>query len=107
LPTRGVALDYDGSRLRRYGSNLRAIERAKQDGRWDQAYDSPGTSKVPADFQAALDENAKAKAFFATLNSANRFAILFRLQTAKKKETRSKRIEQFIRMLEKNEKLHP
>lgn len=88
-------------------AGLEAVERAKQDGRWDAAYDSPKGATVPGDFQAELDRNPKAKAFFATLNSANRYAILFRLQTAKKSETRTKRIEQFIRMLEKNEKLHP
>jgi uncharacterized protein YdeI (YjbR/CyaY-like superfamily) len=88
-------------------SGLLAVERAKQDGRWEAAYDSPSNSSVPDDFQAALDGNAQAKAFFATLNSANRYAIHFRLQTAKKAETRARRIEQFIKMLENNEKLHP
>jgi uncharacterized protein YdeI (YjbR/CyaY-like superfamily) len=61
---------------------------------------------VPEDFQAALDKNAKAKSFFATLNSANRYAILFRIQTAKKAETRARRIQQFVEMLERGEKLH-
>jgi uncharacterized protein YdeI (YjbR/CyaY-like superfamily) len=88
-------------------AGLEAIERAKQDGRWDAAYDSPSSATVPDDFQAALDKNAQAKAFFATLNSANRYAILFRIQTAKKAETRAKRIEQFIHMLENHEKLYP
>jgi len=88
-------------------AGLKEVERAQQDGRWDTAYDSPSRSTVPTDFQAALDRNAKAKAFFATLNSQNRYAILFRIQTAKKAETRAKRIQQFIRMLEKKEKLHP
>jgi len=62
---------------------------------------------VPADLQAALDQNSKAKAFFATLDSANRYAILWRVQTAKKTETRARRIEQFVRMLENHEKIHP
>jgi uncharacterized protein YdeI (YjbR/CyaY-like superfamily) len=62
---------------------------------------------VPGDFQAKLDHNARAKAFFATLNSTNRYAILYRIQTAKKPETRAKRIQQFIHMLENHEKLHP
>jgi uncharacterized protein YdeI (YjbR/CyaY-like superfamily) len=88
-------------------AGLEAVERAKQDGRWDAAYDSPGGASVPSDFQAELDRNAKAKAFFATLNSRNRYAILFRIQTAKKAETRAKRIQQFIRMLENHEKLYP
>jgi uncharacterized protein YdeI (YjbR/CyaY-like superfamily) len=88
-------------------AGLAAVERAKQDGRWDAAYDSPSGATVPSDFQAALDRNEQAKAFFATLNRSNRYAILFRIQTAKKVETRAKRIEEFIRMLEKNEKLYP
>ena len=88
-------------------AGLQAIERAKQDGRWEAAYDSPSKATVPEDFQVALDRNAQAQAFFATLNKANRYAILFRIQTAKKAETRAKRIEQFITMLEKQEKLHP
>ena len=88
-------------------AGLKAVESAKQDGRWDAAYDSPRSATVPDDFQAALDQNAKAKAFFATLNSTNRYAILFRIQTAKKAETRAKRIQEFIRMLEQHEKLYP
>ena len=86
---------------------LQAVERARQDGRWEAAYDSQRESSVPADLQAGLDGNPQAKAFFATLNSHNRYAILFRIQTAKKAETRARRIEQFIAMLERNEKLHP
>jgi uncharacterized protein YdeI (YjbR/CyaY-like superfamily) len=76
------------------------------DGRWDAAYDSQSGAAVPADFQARLNKSTKAKAFFATLNSANRYAILFRIQTAKKAETRARRIDQFIDMLERKEKLH-
>ncbi len=85
----------------------RAIERAKENGQWEAAYDSQSKITIPEDFQAELDNNAKAKAFYGTLNSINRYAILFRLQTAKKPETRAKRLRQFIDMLEKNEKLHP
>jgi uncharacterized protein YdeI (YjbR/CyaY-like superfamily) len=88
-------------------AGLKAIESAKQDGRWDAAYDSQSKATVPEDFQAALDKNAKAKAFFATLKGANRYAILFRIQTAKKAETREKRIQQFIEMLERHETIHP
>jgi uncharacterized protein YdeI (YjbR/CyaY-like superfamily) len=84
----------------------KAIEAAKGDGRWDAAYASQKNISVPEDFQAALDKNEKAKAFFATLNSVNRYAILFRIQTAKKAETRAKRIQQFIEMLEKSEKIY-
>lgn len=87
-------------------AGLQAIEKAKQDGRWDAAYDSQSKATVPDDLQAELDRNPQAKAFFATLNSVNRYAILFRIQTAKKVETRARRIQQFIQMLEKNEKLH-
>jgi uncharacterized protein YdeI (YjbR/CyaY-like superfamily) len=87
-------------------AGLQAVERAKQDGRWDAAYDSPSSANVPTDFQARLSKSAQAKAFFATLDSANRYAILFRIQTAKKAETRARRIEQFTEMLERKEKLH-
>lgn len=88
-------------------AGLQAVEAAKQDGRWKAAYDSPGRATVPDDFQAELDKHAEAKAFFATLNSANRYAILWRIQTVKKAETRARRIQQFIEMLEKGEKLYP
>jgi uncharacterized protein YdeI (YjbR/CyaY-like superfamily) len=88
-------------------AGLAAIEAAKVDGRWAAAYDSPSKAGVPADLQAALDASPKAKAFFATLNSTNRYAILFRTQQAKKAETRAKRIKQFVEMLEKGEKLYP
>ena len=88
-------------------AGLAAVERARQNGRWDGAYDSPSSATVPDDFQAELDRNAEAKAFFATLKSRNRNAILFRLQTAKKAETRARRMQQFISMLEKNETLYP
>jgi uncharacterized protein YdeI (YjbR/CyaY-like superfamily) len=85
---------------------LAEIERAKADGRWEAAYDSPRTATVPEDFQAALDGNPRAKAFFATLKGSNRYAVLFRIQTAKKPETRARRIQQFIQMLEKHETVH-
>lgn len=88
-------------------AGLAEVERAKQDGRWEAAYDSHSAATMPDAFQAALDGNAEAKSFFATLNSANRYAILFRIQTAKKAETRTKRIQEFIRMLENHEKIHP
>jgi uncharacterized protein YdeI (YjbR/CyaY-like superfamily) len=88
-------------------AGLAAVERAKQGGQWEAAYDPPSTSTVPADFQAALDASAPAKAFYATLNSANRYAILFRIQNVKKAETRARKITEFIAMLERGEKLHP
>jgi len=86
---------------------LAAVELAKQDGRWEAAYDSQSTIEPPEDLLAALDANPKAKAFFATLNSANSYAILFRLQTARKAETREKRLRQFVEMLERGEKFYP
>jgi uncharacterized protein YdeI (YjbR/CyaY-like superfamily) len=92
-------------RMKRAG--LAQIERAKKDGRWEAAYDSPSSATAPPELQAALDQNARAKAFYATLDSQNRYAILFRIQTAKKPETRAKRIQRFVEMLENNEKLHP
>jgi uncharacterized protein YdeI (YjbR/CyaY-like superfamily) len=87
-------------------AGLKAVEAAKGDGRWDAAYASQKNISIPEDFQAALEKNKKARSFFATLNSVNRYAILFRIQTVKKAETRAKRIQQFIEMLEKNEKIY-
>jgi len=86
---------------------LAEIDRAKRDGRWDAAYDSPRTAAVPADLEAALAASARAARCFATLDSANRYAILWRLQTAKRPETRARRLETFIGMLERGELLHP
>lgn len=88
-------------------AGLKEIERAKLDGRWDAAYDSSSKATVPSDFQSALDGNVRAKVFFETLDSRNRYSVLFRIQTAKKAETRAKRISQFVLMLERHEKVHP
>lgn len=88
-------------------AGLKAVASAKQDGRWDNAYESASRAAVPADLQKELNKNARAKAFFATLNSVNRYAILFRVHNAKKAETRSKRIQEFVRMLAKHEKIYP
>jgi uncharacterized protein YdeI (YjbR/CyaY-like superfamily) len=87
-------------------AGIQAVESAKADGRWDAAYDPASTATVPDDLQAALDANPKAKEFFATVSGANRYAILFRVQTAKKPETRAKRIATLVEMLERNEKIH-
>lgn len=95
----------DSGRMRPAG--LAAVESARKDGRWDAAYDSQSAASVPDDLQAELDRNPAAKAFFATLNSRNRYAILFRIQTAKKAETRAKRIQEFVGMLERHETLYP
>jgi len=84
-----------------------AVEQAKRNGRWEQAYDAQSTASVPADLQQELDRNPEAAAFFATLNSVNRYAVLHRIQEAKKPETRARRIEKFVAMLERHEKLHP
>jgi len=92
-------------RMREAG--LRQVEAAKADGRWDAAYASPRAIEIPPDFQAELDAHPTAQAFFTTLNSANRYAFLWRIHTAKKPETRAKRIAQFIEMLDRGEKLHP
>lgn len=88
-------------------AGLAEIDRAKADGRWDAAYDSQRTAEIPNDLQEALDKNAKAANFFATLNSVNRYAILFRIQTVKKAETRARKIEQFVAMLAREEKIYP
>jgi uncharacterized protein YdeI (YjbR/CyaY-like superfamily) len=85
---------------------LASVELAKEDGRWDSAYDSQSMSTVPDDFQAALNENPKAKQFFETLNKANVYGFCWRVQTAKKPETRQARIEKFIAMLSNGERLH-
>ena len=82
------------------------VERAKADGRWDAAYASPKNIAVPEDLEAALAENPAAKEFFATLTGNNRYAILFRIQDAKRPETRARRIAKFVDMLSRGETLH-
>jgi uncharacterized protein YdeI (YjbR/CyaY-like superfamily) len=86
---------------------LREVERAKQDGRWDAAYDSARTSQIPDDLARALAGNKAAAAFFEALDGTNRYAILYRVQTAKKPETRAARIAKFVAMLAGRETLHP
>jgi uncharacterized protein YdeI (YjbR/CyaY-like superfamily) len=95
----------DAGKMRPAG--LAAVELAKADGRWEAAYDSPSKVTVPEDLAAALAANPRASAFFATLNAANRYAILWRVHTAKKAETRARRIADFVEMLARHEKLHP
>jgi len=87
-------------------SGLAEIERAKSDGRWDAAYDSPASAVVPEDLERALRRNKRAREFFATLSGANRYAILYRIQDAKRPETRARRIAQFVEMLARGETLH-
>jgi uncharacterized protein YdeI (YjbR/CyaY-like superfamily) len=88
-------------------AGLRQVELAQADGRWDAAYASQSTIEVPPDLEAAFEAHPAARAFFATLNSANRYAVLYRIHTAKRPETRAKRVEQLVAMLERGEKLHP
>jgi uncharacterized protein YdeI (YjbR/CyaY-like superfamily) len=88
-------------------AGLAEIERARQDGRWAAAYDSPRTSQVPDDLAAALAANRRAGAAFAELDGTNRYAILHRVQTAKRAETRAARIATFVDMLARGETLHP
>jgi len=87
-------------------AGLAEVERAKQDGRWDAATASPSTAEVPEDFLAALDASPAAKAFFATLNKRNTFAVYYQLHQAKRPETRARRIEKFVSMFERGETLH-
>ncbi|MFL5571736.1 MAG: YdeI/OmpD-associated family protein [Gemmatimonadaceae bacterium] len=91
-------------RMKRAG--LAEVERAKQDGRWEAAYDSASTATVPVDLQNELDRHPRAAEFFKTLDRTNRYAILWRVATAKKAETRARRIAKFIEMLEKGETIH-
>lgn len=87
-------------------SGLAEVVRAKSDGRWDTAYDGARTAVVPPDLQAALDARPEARTFFARLDGANRYAVLWRVQTAKRSETRSRRIEALVEMLARGEKIH-
>lgn len=87
-------------------AGLKQIEAAKADGRWAKAYDSPKAMQMPEDFLRQLAKNTKAQKFFETLNRANLYAIGWRLQTAKKPETREKRMKMLLQMLARGEKLH-
>lgn len=88
-------------------AGLAAVEAARADGRWDAAYDSPSAMKIPKDFQVALEKSPKAQAFFEGVNKANRYAILYRIHTAHKPETRATRITAIIKMLEAGNVFHP
>jgi uncharacterized protein YdeI (YjbR/CyaY-like superfamily) len=87
-------------------AGLREMERAKQDGRWEAAYESQSRATVPDDLQQALDANEAAQAFFNQLDSTNRYAILYRVHSARKPETRQKRIAQFVEMLAEKRKIY-
>ena len=87
-------------------AGLEAVEAAKNAGSWHAAYDSPKAAQVPEDFQFALDASPRAREFFQSLDGANRYAILFRIQTVKKADTRSRKIREFVAMLERKERIH-
>jgi uncharacterized protein YdeI (YjbR/CyaY-like superfamily) len=93
-------------RKKMHPAGLAMVEAAKQSGRWQTAYDKPADMKVPTDFLVALEKKPKAKAFFETLNKANTYAIAWRLQTAQKPETRQKRLQKLIEMMENGQSLH-
>jgi uncharacterized protein YdeI (YjbR/CyaY-like superfamily) len=92
---------------RMHAAGIAEIERAKGDGRWDAAYAGPATMKVPADLAAALAAEPKAQATFESLNRQNRYAILYRIETAKRADTRARRIAEFVAMLARGETIHP
>jgi uncharacterized protein YdeI (YjbR/CyaY-like superfamily) len=100
---KAVALIASG---RMKAAGLEAVAAAKKAGRWDAAYDSPKAAQVPEDFQEALDGNPRAREFFQALDGANRYAVLFRIQTVKRAETRARKIRDFVEMLERGEKIH-
>lgn len=87
-------------------AGMKEVDAAKRDGRWKKAYASQSSAKVPADLKAALDANPKARAFFAELNAQNRFSILYRIQDAKRPETRARRIAKFVEMCARGETLN-
>jgi uncharacterized protein YdeI (YjbR/CyaY-like superfamily) len=88
-------------------AGLRQVEAARADGRWDAAYAGQRTATVPDDLRRALDADPDAAEFFSTLDSRNRYAILYRVQDAKKPETRARRIDKYVAMLAAGEKLYP
>jgi uncharacterized protein YdeI (YjbR/CyaY-like superfamily) len=88
-------------------AGLREVERAKADGRWDAAYEAQSSMTVPDDLQRELDRNDTAREFFSTLDRRNRFGILYRIQDAKRPETRARRIAQYVAMLNRREKPFP
>jgi uncharacterized protein YdeI (YjbR/CyaY-like superfamily) len=88
-------------------AGLAQVERARGDGRWDAAYEGQRNITVPEDLRRELDARPRAKAFFAELSSQNRYAILYRLQDARRPQTRARRLEKFVAMLEAGETIHP
>lgn len=92
---------------RMHPAGLAAVEQAKADGRWEGAYAGQATMEVPSDLAAALEARPAAKAMFERLSSANRYSVLYRVTTARRAETRRRRIEQFVAMLARGETIHP
>jgi uncharacterized protein YdeI (YjbR/CyaY-like superfamily) len=88
-------------------AGMAQVEAARQDGRWEAAYESQASATVPPDFQAELDRNPRAKAFFATLTGSNRYAFLYRIQDAKRPQTRARRIATFVAMLDEGRTFYP
>lgn len=88
-------------------AGMAEVERARADGRWDAAYDAPSTATVPDDLRIELEKNDRARGFFESLDATNRYAVLHRIQDAKRPETRSRRIEKFVAMLSREEKIYP
>jgi uncharacterized protein YdeI (YjbR/CyaY-like superfamily) len=88
-------------------AGVAAVERAKADGRWEEAYAGQASIELPADLASALSAQPKAQANFELLTSQNRYAILYRLSTAKRADTRARRIEQYVDMLARGQTLHP
>jgi uncharacterized protein YdeI (YjbR/CyaY-like superfamily) len=102
--TEHIARLIDAGRMKPAG--LKQVEAAKADGRWQKAYDSPKNMEAPEDFLRELAKNKKAWAFYQSLNRANTYAIAYRLQTAKKPETRDKRMKEILTLLKNGKKLH-
>jgi uncharacterized protein YdeI (YjbR/CyaY-like superfamily) len=92
---------------RMHAAGLAEVERAKADGRWEKAYDGSRSIEVPADLDAALQANADARAMFEALTRQNRYAVLYRIEAAKRAETRARRIDQFVEMLARGETIYP
>jgi uncharacterized protein YdeI (YjbR/CyaY-like superfamily) len=88
-------------------AGLAQVERAQADGRWDAAYDGPATATMPSDFARALQDDDTARTFFEALDGRNRYAILYRIQDAKKAETRAARIEKYVSMMSEQTKIYP
>jgi uncharacterized protein YdeI (YjbR/CyaY-like superfamily) len=100
---KALALIADG---RMTAAGLEAVEIARKNGRWESAYASQKNAEVPEDLQVALDANPTARDFFQSLDGANRYAVLFRIQTVKRAETRSAKVRQFVEMLARHERIH-